>query len=369
MVRIMEKTSKIFLIGFLIMVFIFLWAINDILIISGSLDGINGSNLNSFWWQYLIGMLIAGFITYLVIFEFPRAFPKIYTKETKLQKQHIKDVSNDLMFAVFFLGFLFYGLPVQFRASTDPILQYYSFYLYFLIIGMAYIILVKIEKIFRIMKIGEKERIKARLFELGSMKEYGKILITVLIGFLVIYIIAFLFPLNQGQMHGLFTPEGRDLIVFEICASIPAEELVFRGLAMVIFINIIKEIIFDVKQIPESHRENPEYHRIEEWASFVAILITSILFGLYHVPRYGMLFWTIFYLTILGIVLGVASYKHSIFASFLLHVANNVSAEKDANFMPILINPYFYLIIGLSILAIVALVSYFHNKPNRIKNS
>jgi membrane protease YdiL (CAAX protease family) len=350
----MGKMEKVNGIGLLIMVILFLLGLKEILLISGALDNKANMRANEFWWQYCVILAILSIIGYIIMFHLPKVSEFIYTEETKEQKDHIKNVSNDLFFVFFFFGFLVYGLPVQFRNPNDLVFQYYQFYLYFVVIGIAYIIFAKVEKVFSMMKKTEEKRKKAKLIELGSITEYAQIIITVFLGFLLMYLVSYFLPLGTG----IFSSAGRDLLLFQIFGSIPAEELVFRGMGMLIFTSIFREIIFDIKNVPELDRDQLKYQNVEKGSQYIAIIITSTLFGIFHVWRYGYNLWVIVYLTILGFILGFAYYKHSLFAAFLLHVANNISAEKSAVFtiIDILINPYFYLIIGLTVLVIILII-------------
>jgi LPXTG-motif cell wall-anchored protein len=172
---------------------------------------------------------------------------------------------------------------------------------------------------------------------------------------------------------GIFTAQGRDELSFQIFASIPAEELTFRGMFYFLIYYLAREIIFDVKSIPENDRDERRYSKVNEWAAFISIIITGIAFGMYHLTRYGFDLSVIIYLSILGIILGIVCYKHSIFAAYLLHVANNIGAEKEALFIDpnssisILANPYVILVIGLAILGIIAIFLYL-KKRKQVKN-
>lgn len=222
---------------------------------------------------------------------------------------------------------------------------YYDVYLIFIIVSFAYLVL---EKMY------EQTRQKTKRFwNLGTKREYANIVFVALVGIIFVLAVAGLLPVFiSGSLS-----ESQEFILFQIFASIPAEELVFRGLAIMIFFRISHDIICKIAGFTEKEQETNE--TAIKVAYFIAIFVSSIIFGLYHRYRYGDDLYKIVYLTILGAILGLATYKRGLFTAFLIHAFNNLAPLIFSNIV-------YFLIVIIGALCLVLITRPKHpTKKNK----
>lgn len=305
-----------------------------------------------FWGLYLLSIGLFSVVAFALLFY-------QFRDADASPSPHKREVSDDIL-AIFWLAtWILYGLPMAFREQSDVIRQNYDFYLYFSILSLAYIIIAKVARLYqRMQKItSEKEVENEPFFKLGTGLEIFEIIAFGFIAFIVILIVSFFIP----DSPGFFTEAGRELILFQALASIPVEELVFRGLAIDILWRIILEIICDVKKIPETERrisrENKLMWKIDTWSWWGAIIGSGIIFGMYHVPRYGWDLWSLMYLSLFGIVAGLLRYYYGLLATYIFHLLNNIYADMNATIIgiPTLSNDFLLLFFGVLTLLILVM--------------
>jgi hypothetical protein len=152
------------------------------------------------------------------------------------------------------------------------------------------------------------------------------IFIFAIIGFFIIVLYNFIMVFIEG--FAFFSKEGRDFLMFNIFVSIPVKELVFRGLLYDIIYIIVIELF--IQNNKKKFKYRARSLGIDNIAHFCSILLSSITFAMYHLYRYGYDLWTIIYLLILGVILGLLRRFFGLFAPYLTHVFNNIAADFDA---------------------------------------
>jgi membrane protease YdiL (CAAX protease family) len=141
-----------------------------------------------------------------------------------------------------------------------------------------------------------------------------------------------------------------DLILYQLTRSIPLEEYFFRGLIMLSIVTLLNFFFLKKGENELSHK------RKEAIIWWVAIIISAIMFGFYHLPKYlayesypfipivnsedaiiGYMWvgFSIIYLVLLGLVLGYTRYRFGLLYALLIHMANNILASLA--FMAIII--------------------------------
>lgn len=159
-----------------------------------------------------------------------------------------------------------------------------------------------------------------------------KLLKFTLINFIMVggFICMFLFFWQFGSMFlqsvipGSFDPmRDATLAAFEFFRLIPAEELVFRGLGIELF------LILEAKTGLE-HEDKPDTIKgcLKKNAFFIiGAVITSFLFGFLHFRTYPEQITPLIYLTVLGLMASWLRFKFGLFASIMLHGANNLIVQ------------------------------------------
>jgi len=188
----------------------------------------------------------------------------------------------------------------------------------------------------------EFEKEKETLFRFYKFTDFIYMFLFIISLFLIYSLINYLIaPLMQNAfLSGDFANE-----LFSLLRVPTTEELVFRGMGIFI-------IVFILSGVFNSNRNGKNYERNETIIWWMAIILTSIMFGLYHFPKFYNpatfpyfylnlsghqikihIFFPIFFLTLLGIMLGVARMRYGIFASIMLHIINNYYATAIIYFI------------------------------------
>lgn len=221
--------------------------------------------------------------------------------------------------AIYFYGFgwIFFGISFIFTQDVFFI-DAMNFYVFFDVLALIFIFTYFYQK-------------DEHKFDFPDPKPFVGSLILVLLGMVAIYFIglflSLLFPYGIEAQGEMFEGNVLQYILFQVFRSIPVEELAFRGLAIDLFVIPLTKFS-NMLQKSEVVQESEGLQKFFEnssrkliWA--IAIIITSLFFGFYHIFRYDR--WdAVIYLFLLGIILGFLRYTYGIFSSILLHVANNL---------------------------------------------
>lgn len=309
---------------------------------------------------YTIGITIICIISFIISFLF--TYPKIfynpldeYNKESN--RNRIIKVSNDILFVIFLFGWITYGIYTNFRESTDVILDYFYQYLWFIIVCFAFIPLIKIYELYKAIKLNSREEYK--LIDFGDKSEYLKPILWGIVGFILITLISF--PLSAfGNITAIFTEEGRDFLLFQLLASIPFEELYFRGFIILILTTMVREIVFDISRFTykiKKKKFSKKRSDFDRYIMCIIIAVSSIIFGLMHKWRYGDDFQSISYLIIFGTILGLINWHYGLLSAYIAHALNNLASSFTASLFPNIsvspVNIFSLLIIG-AIIGIIA---------------
>ncbi|MFX1453775.1 MAG: CPBP family intramembrane glutamic endopeptidase [Promethearchaeota archaeon] len=220
--------------------------------------------------------------------------------------------------------------------DTDRIRSYNQFYLLFDIIFILFIFVFFLEK-----KLREE---KVKFIEFPDFESSFYMLIFVFVIFLIYVginriIEPFMYdssePLNFTSRMTLFNT----MDIFQLVRVVPFEEIVFRGFGMF-------AIGYFLTDTFNKDKTSENFERNEKAIWYFAIIVTGILFGLCHIPKYlenehfpyfifyigGQprlvhIFFPIFILSIFGLLLGLCQYKFGLTAAIILHTANNYFAD------------------------------------------
>lgn len=145
-------------------------------------------------------------------------------------------------------------------------------------------------------------------------------LLTTVVFSLIILIIVSLF---LDSATGLLSDES----IFQFARVIPTEELLFRGLALELF------LLMDNRSPSQFTTENKSIASLLARNKFFIVggICSSILFGALHNDAYEGNIIPIVYLTILGLFCAFNRYKHGLIAAILLHALNNLAALGQAS--------------------------------------
>jgi membrane protease YdiL (CAAX protease family) len=208
--------------------------------------------------------------------------------------------------------------------ASDPIKELFNQYLTFSIGSLFYIGLLKLSHVVANLK----SKNQFIFFNLGDKKQYVDILLISLISVIIFYIIAFFIPSYElmYQTTALITESGRKYASFMIFCSVPVEEFIFRGLLIDILLIISNEIFFDFYKVKRNERDSshPLYPKINNWSWIIAILISSISFALFHIPRYSENIFIMLYLFILALIMGISRRIGGLTTSYSIHLINNL---------------------------------------------
>lgn len=229
---------------------------------------------------------------------------------------------DDLGIFIYLSSWFFIILLSSF--STDQaILNLNSFYILFDVIALLYIIVFIGRKFLH-----REEKGIQDLFTFPNWLELLKGLSFIF----MMYAILLIYSISQN----VFLGNGNTIVtsIFSIFRVVPTEELVFRGLGMFL-ISYILTGIFNEKKAGR-----------KEWIAYLSVLITGIMFGIYHLPKYFMseifpytiismgeedfmihVAYPITYLCVLGVLLGLCKMKHGLYSAILLHALNNALAR------------------------------------------
>jgi hypothetical protein len=237
-----------------------------------------------------------------------------------------KLVSDDLFIVFFGISAIFYMLPMTFKAITDPyaiLTDKYSMFIWF---SILYIAILKLSHVLEIVR-NPKDKTR-QLFYLGDKKQYFEIFIISAIGIIVFLLISFLIPTLEASENALLTEDGQQYVLFMAFVSIPTEEFIFRGLLLDLSLIVVRELIYDLKKIDRQDRNitNKINHNIENLSWSIAIILSSVAFGLFHLDRYGYNIYTILYLIILAIIMGISRKIGGLTTSYVIHLINNIIA-------------------------------------------
>ena len=289
------------------------------LIISGNIGHVVSHKDESIFWFAIIGItLLLSLFTYFILSR--ERMENIF--QTNIQR---RNTSNDIFFILFILGYFIWNLPQSSTVVdiTNPIHLTYTYYQRYEIIALMSIPLIKLYQLWYRKRNVNKT---ANFLSLGNAKDYGKLFIYSALLFISVYVVGLLF---QNVLFGLATLEGREYIILMLCATIPFEELVFRGLGYIAFLELFKEIFGDILKIPRKERNN--HSQLLKISNVVTIIITSFLFGIYHLGAYGFSIFSIAYLIALGFAMAIGHYYFGLFVPFLIHSFNNVLVNIGAN--------------------------------------
>ncbi len=112
----------------------------------------------------------------------------------------------------------------------------------------------------------------------------------------------------SGQMEIINEYNINTHVILQISRFILTEELVFRGFALLLPYIVFKEI----------------FKQSEKISNIFAIILSSLLFGLVHIFRYGYNLHAILFLIFLGLMCAVLAVKEGLWAAILLHIVNNM---------------------------------------------
>jgi membrane protease YdiL (CAAX protease family) len=291
-----------------------------------------------FWLGLVLMIILLSLISYLLM-------NKISYLKNLEQEYGLRKASDDIFILFWILGWVIYILPLQFRDPSDLMVVYGQFYLQFGILGLAYVILIKINHFYQAMQMEKAEREKAEMFEFGSKVRFVEIILISVLVFCLVLLSSYLIPSNLSE--GILTEDGRDYLLFNVFYSVPAEEIIFRGLVFDLIFLFSFRILLYCGKIPQEYRNHKiidaqiqnqhkkeEMHKklskFENWAFLIAIGISSLSFVIYHIPRYGFDLWVLLYILILGFALGFAKRYYGLLSAFLIHLLNNLVANSSA---------------------------------------
>lgn len=237
-------------------------------------------------------------------------------------EKEIREQGDDLGVFIYITTWFFVVLAFVISQDTE-IMNVNSFYLFFDVICIIYIVLYFFKKKIK----GKKE-----LFEFPNAFSFVSMFFYTIILFCIALIINnTISPLMQTVYF-----EGNILReTFMLIRVIPVEELVFRGMGFFIVSYLLNSVF--------NKKENTKRERII-W--YVTILLVGTMFGLYHFPKFydvetfpyfylntqGILMkihiaCPILYLSLLGFVLGVCRYKYGLVSAMFLHFINNMISD------------------------------------------
>lgn len=268
----------------------------------------------------LIGCAILWIVILILIIN-SRASKEILIKTEKMPK-----ASDDLFIIFYLLGWVVYSLPLSFNPFSNSRANF-DWYIYFSIVAIAYIVFIKLNHVItKLKEINSTADLhKLSLFNLGNKRDYLLIVFYGLVGFATAYFIGFFMEFLEYPTAQI--TQKNEIMLFMAFVSIPVEEIVFRGLLLDIMLIFVSEILFDIKQVKreERHKKTKLNNEINKMAYVSAIIISSLSFAMYHLPRYGFV-PPIIYLFILGVIMGIGRYYGGLMVSYLIHLFNNMYA-------------------------------------------
>lgn len=256
---------------------------------------------------------------------------------------------DDLGIYLYIAGWFFIGLLFTF-SNNKSIQNSNTFYLFFDVVGIFYIIFHYVRKFLE----NRKKEKDLKIFDFPHINDLGYMIAFVIIifGILFLFETYLLPPLNQ-LLIGSF-----ESTAFNYVRVIGTEEITFRGIGYFLIYYSISTLINhsnDSKKTPEKYkmdlstpsnelfsiRSYSRWKKNEIIINYITILITGIIFGLYHFPKFFVestfpyfylnsfkfhIAIPVIYLTILGLALGLVKYKYGLSASIFLHFLNNFFA-------------------------------------------
>lgn len=316
----MSKIAKHYIFGLLMMLFFFILPIiyhsREIYLsylILPIIQEFSETKLGFFLITISFGFFLF-FISFFIINKSDKSLKTYLETDTKL-------VSDNIFIIFYLITWIFYGLPLMlFSEPNDIIRDYFNDYLYFSIISVGILSLLKVNQHY---KSNESKGFK----HLGNWKNYMDIIFISNLIFIIIFLLSFFIPQNA-----IFTEEGFELFSFMAFASIPVEEIVFRGICMDIFYLISLEIINDIKRLSLKNKKfsNDLIQKNENISWIISIFITSLIFAYYHIHRYGYNTWTSMFLILLAFGLGIARKYVGLSSCYLIHLFNNLICLGNA---------------------------------------
>jgi membrane protease YdiL (CAAX protease family) len=143
----------------------------------------------------------------------------------------------------------------------------------------------------------------------------------VIAGMLGLIILGYVLDLTIGNVIGAALQEN---MLFHFLRLIETEELVYRGLAIEVF------LLLDRTRPLEQSEDMSAWHLFGKHKFFFAgSIASSIFFGAAHYDAYAGAIAPLLYLTIMGFVAAFLRFKFGLIAPILLHVLNNYIAMSD----------------------------------------
>lgn len=255
-----------------------------------------------------------------------------------------REKGDDLGIFIYFFLLVFFGLLYVF--SDNPYiksgLDFYNLFNYVVII---FLILYFAQKIYY--SLIKKRSIKedSEGINFISIPSIGNIF-TMLIFVMIMWMFAVgMRWILVSYAFPSITADELNHFIFQVVHIIPTEELVFRGAFFIIIYIGLAYLLRHQKDSKERIElmmlSGKKKMRLSQWDKkeifiwYVCILVSGIVFGLYHFPKFydentfpylinGIhIAVPMLYLSFLGILLGICRYKYGLVASLLLHVINN----------------------------------------------
>ena len=274
--------------------------------------------------------------------------PRGFLSDQRSEQEKMNDVIEGTDIAILFAlcGWFFIGIMFQF-STNETIIYILDFYDYFNYGALAYIAL----HFFYVHKQHSDPEYKWLNFKSLKSNDILRGLLFTGLCFGILLLLSTMFTITfwSGKFDFINTYNMTTDVILQISRTIPTEELVWRGLGMMLLIPLFSRVIGLKDNI----------------SNLIAIIITGLSFGLMHYFRYGFNYPALLSLCTLGFLCGYLALYHGLWAAMLLHVINNLVAAFSGSFFEF--NAVFnsYMIVGIILLIITILVVYWLVKLNK----
>ena len=238
-----------------------------------------------------------------------------------------------------YVALWFFGVLVFAFSTSSYIKSGMIFYLYYDVVAIFFVILFFMNER-HLINIGEIEQ-GERFFVFPNIKDSVMTVIFVLILFAIVVLIS---SLLEPFFLKLVIHEDIFISFFDILRVVPVEEMAFRGMGFFITIYLLTYMFNpEGNKLIMKKKNKTKFEVVDKRIWIFTIIVIGILFGMYHFFKfynpytfpyvylniYGTItkthiFYPLFYISFLGIALGICRMKYGLTGSMFMHLINNL---------------------------------------------